>query len=331
MFESYETPYKLKTPVLEPSGIPGEFDALLVDAPHLFRHHGKIYMMYIGYDGRGYQTALAVTEDMIHWKPLGVILPKGNPGEWDQVGRAGTCIIADTDLYGQRELKKIDGKYWLFFHSYPGEGYEVGAAAHGIAWTDDESLMHWHIGSQPIFTKSQGNQWDSGGLYGNWVFPIDGHYCMFYNGKENLNWPWHEQVGLAFSDDMLHWKRYEHNPVLPVSPNGWDCCFSCGQHVLYDSKKKRWVMFYCGYDGVHAQEGVAVSSDMVHWEKKREPIIPNGPAGSLDETHAHKPGIIWHEGILYHYYCSVRPARDEEKKIYGNEYRCITAARSIPW
>ena len=106
MFESYETPYKLKTPVLEPSGISGEFDTLLVDAPRLFRHHGKIYMMYIGYDGRGYQTALAVTEDMIHWKPLGVILPKGNPGEWDQVGRAGTCIIADTDLYGQRKLKK---------------------------------------------------------------------------------------------------------------------------------------------------------------------------------------------------------------------------------
>ena len=331
MFESYETPYKLGTPVLEPSGVPGRFDALLVDAPRLFRHHGKIYMMYIGYDGRGYQTALAVTEDMIHWKPLGVILPKGKPGEWDQVGRAGTCIVADIDLYGQRELKKIDGKYWLFFHSYPGEGYEVGSASQGIAWTEEDSLLNWHISDQPIFAKSEGKQWDSGGLYGNWVFPTENRYCMFYNGKENLEWPWHEQVGLAFSDDMLHWKRCGQNPVLPVSQNGWDCYFSCGQHVLYDSKRKQWVMFYCGYDGVHAQEGVAVSGDMLHWEKKKEPIIPNGPAGSLDEKHAHKPGVIWHEGVLYHYYCSVRPAYGKEKEIYRDEYRCITVARSIPW
>ena len=88
-------------------------------------------------------------------------------------------------------------------------------------------------------------------------------------------------------------------------------------------------MFYCGFDGQHAKEGVAVSNDMIHWEKYPDPIITARNANDIDSVHAHKPCIIYNDGMLWHFYCAVRPTEtEEEKKCFGSEYRCLTVARS---
>jgi hypothetical protein len=51
------TPYKWKKPVLVGSGAKGAFDSHAVDCPFVFRHNDHFYMMYVGFDGTGYQTA----------------------------------------------------------------------------------------------------------------------------------------------------------------------------------------------------------------------------------------------------------------------------------
>ena len=70
--------YKYGEAVLTGSGIEGTFDRLAVDSPFVFQHNGHFYMMYIGFDGIGYQTALAISEDLIHWTHLDVILKRGS-------------------------------------------------------------------------------------------------------------------------------------------------------------------------------------------------------------------------------------------------------------
>ncbi len=331
-FKDYLTPYKYGKPVIEPSGIEGEFDCFGVDNMRICRHNGKFYMFYIGFDGSGYRTALAISDDLLTWEKMGIVLDKNSGIPWDTNGRAISSLLADVDLYGSRTLVKNDGKYVMFYHAYPGKGYESGAAANGIAWSDDEELIKWHCEEKPVFEKGKSGEWDSGGLYSTWIVPHDGKYLLYYNGKNKEDWPWHEQVGMAFSDTLHNWKRYKNNPILKVTANHWDSIFSCGQHVLYDSRNGRWVMFYCGFDGVHAQEGVAVSDDMLTWEKCPIPIVEYGVPGSIDSTHAHKPCIIYHNGMLWHFYCAVRPTEtDEEKKKYGKEFRCITVARSKPF
>ena len=331
-FNDYITPYKYGSPILAPSGEEGAFDRFGVDNMRICWHNGKFYCFYIGFDGKGYRTALAVSEDLLHWEKKGVILDAGSGREWDNSGRAISSLLCDVDVYGKRELIKYDGKYWMFYHAYPGVGYEIGAAANGLAWTTDEDLLEWHCEPEPVFEKDIAGCWDGGGLYSTWVVPHDGKYILYYNGKEQVDWPWHEQVGMAFSDSLHNWKRYENNPVLKVTPNHWDSYFSCGQHVLFDSKENRWVMFYCGYDGHHAREGVAISYDMTHWEKCPEPIITVGESGDIDSTHAHKPCVIYHDGMLWHFYCAVRPTEtEEEKQRFGSEYRCLTVARSHPF
>jgi len=80
-------------------------------------------------------------------------------------------------------------------------------------------------------------------------------------------------------------------------------------------------MFYYGFDGRHAREGLAVSRDLRHWTKWPHPILDVGPPGSIDSLHAHKPSVVWHKGVFYHFYCCVRD-RDG--------FRAITVATSKP-
>lgn len=325
----YLTPYKLKKPVLTGSGIEGTFDSLAVDCPFVFYHNSKFYMMYIGFDGKGYQTGLAESTDLVNWTKKGAILKREEHAGWDRVGAAGTWIVKNTnDLYGLSTLKKIDNKYWLVYHSYPEAGYEEGAAKIGLAWTDDEELMVWHRLPEPVFSWEDGDDWDKGGLYKACLIEHKGVYYLYYNAKNKTYGPWVEQTGIATSADMLHWKRHGNNPVVRVS-DGWDSVFCSDPCVVRDDAN--WLMFYFGFNYHHAQEGIAVSNDMLHWEKYPNPILHSGTEGELDEIHAHKPSIIYNNGILYHFYCACRKYREgDQSKNLGNEFRCITVATSKP-
>lgn len=53
-------------------------------------------------------------------------------------------------------------------------------------------------------------------------------------------------------------------------------------------------------------------------------LIDTGAPGTIDETFAHKPSVVTHEGVLYHFYCAVSGK-------YPNEVRGIAVARSAPW
>jgi hypothetical protein len=67
---------------------------------------------------------------------------------------------------------------------------------------------------------------------------------------------------------------------------------------------------------------------MGHYSEKRrakspEILIDTGAPGAIDETFAHKPSVITHQGVLYHFYCAVSGQ-------YPNEVRGIAVARSNP-
>ena len=325
------TPYKLGKAVLTGSGVPGAYDFLAVDCPNVFSHNGRFYMTHIGFDGTGYQTGLAVSDDLVHWEKKGVILKRGGNQEWDKVGMAATAILMDKDLYGGNKIKKWNGRYWMLYHSYPGEGYEAGSAEIGLCWTEDESLMNWHFFEKPVFSYRDGAPWEKGGLYKADLLMHEGKFYLFYNAKNKDESGWIEQTGMAVSDDLVHWTRPFDHPVLPVDADAWDSVFASDPQVFFDSKENRWVMFYYGLGNLSACDGVAVSEDLYNWTKFKAPILTIGGAGSIDSAYVHKPYMIYHEGMLYHFYCACRPAKDDDIAKNGNEFRCISVARSAPW
>lgn len=331
--QKYLTPYRWPEPVLHGSGVEGSFDEKAVDIPFVFWHNGKFHMLYTGFDSKGYQSALATSDDLIHWTHKGVILKRNlESNRWDRIGGAGTWILKESNrLEDLPTLKKIDGKYWMVYHSYPNTGYEDGPAEIGIAWTEDEELLDWHFPDQPCFSWKDGADWESGGLYKACIFEHDGRYYMFYNAK-NREERWIEQTGIAVSTDLQNWTRWEHNPVLKVDKNSWDERFASDPCIVKDGEQ--WLNFYFGYGKIyedghsHAQEGLAVSSDLFHWEKVREPILAYGEKGGYDSGHAHKASVICHKGILYHFYCGTCPWQEGYPTNAFGEYRSICLATS---
>src|SRR3546814_20772258 len=86
-----------------------------------------------------------------------------------------------------------------------------------------------------------------------------------------------------------------------------------------------WVMYYYGYTSRRgARDLLAIGRDPFHFEKVTEPMIDRGAPGSIDETHANKPSVIWHDGALYHFYAAVAGQ-------YPEEVSGVAVARSVPW
>ncbi|MDQ0915549.1 hypothetical protein [Paenibacillus sp. V4I5] len=325
--EPYATPYKLGRPVLVGSGITGRFDERAVDCPFVFQHNDTFYMMYVGFDGTGYQTALATSKDLLDWDHLSVILRRDEGSSWDSKNIAGTWILKENRIDAPPVLKKWNNKYWLLYHAYPEFGYEEGSAKIGIAWTEDEQLLEWHRCPDPILTPESGAEWEKGGLYKECLVEHEGTFYLFYNAKNTNKGKWIEQTGVARSTDLVQWQRYEQNPILRVSPERWDSGFVSDPCVLQD--KDQWVMYFFGYNYKQAQEGIALSKDLLHWDKYPDPIIGVGEEGTIDSIFAHKPSVITYNDVLYHFYCSCRPYKDgDPTKNYGKEFRTISVAAS---
>ena len=331
----YLTPFRCPRPVLHGSGEDGAFDQMAVDIPFVFMHNGLFHMLYTGFDGKGYQSALAVSRDLLHWTHKGVILKRHmDSGRWDRIGGAATWMIKESDsLWDVPRLRKVDGRYWLVYHSYPGTGYESGPAEIGLAWCEDEELLAWHFPEKPVFSWKDGEEWEAGGLYKACIIENQGTWYMFYNAKDKEE-RWTEQTGMAFSEDLVHWTRCTDNPVLRVDRTAWDERFVSDPCIVKDGSL--WINYYFGYgkiyeDGhTHAQEGLALSTDLIRWEKVREPILPTGAPGSIDSGHAHKASVVYYEGVLYHFYCATRPwTEGDPTQAYG-EYRTICVAASEP-
>lgn len=304
------TPQKHPELVLAPSYEPGAYDALAIDCPFAFFHEGRYHLVHIGFDGIGYRTGLATSDDLIHWKKEGLILDRGPAGSVTEFNAALTWIVRDNDLYGPGTLKKVQGRYLGTYHAYPKPGYETGAAVIGLCWSDD--LRHWLLDPPCLRASDEGaGAWERGGLYKSCLVEHDGTFYLFYNAKTSGE-PWKEQTGMAISADLKTWKRFEGNPVVPVGPKGaFDDIFCSDPGVV--RVDGAWAMFFytLGSDGI-ARDSVAFSDDLRHWRKSGEILIDVGPAGSIDSRYAHKPSVIVKDGKLHHFYCAVSPMPERQ-------------------
>ena len=343
----YETPYEYPHLLLGPTRHAGDFDALSVDDPIVFRANGRFHMLYIGFDGTGYQTGLASSQDLLHWTRTALVGPRDPASQYTKYNLAISSILRDKNLHGSGEAIKIDGQFLAAWNAYPSAGYEAGAAVIGLARSPD--LLHWTL-TAPILSPADGAPWEHGGLYRPDLCRFGSTCFLYYNAKNDTlpkseGGGWHEQTGVATSPDLKTWTRSPLNPILrngprgsltfpasdprhdanPPIPDARDSRFDSNPFVMQNGHQ--FAMFYFGFGYQRpgrACELLAVGSDPFHFTKIPKPLIDVGPPGSIDETFAHKPSIIFHQGALYHFYCAVAGK-------YPNETRGVAVARSQPW
>ena len=134
---------------------------------------------------------------------------------------------------------------------------------------------------------------------------------MYYNAKgEKEQKADFESIGMAGSNDMIHWNRLGEEPVIT---RGKGICGDA-QIVKIDDV---YVMFYFGaFWKPGAFERFACSYDLVNWtDWEGEDLI--SPSEDYDKTYAHKPWVINWNGVVYHFYNAV-----------GNNGRVIALATS---
>ena len=91
-----------------------------------------------------------------------------------------------------------------------------GHALHfGHAVTKD--FAHWRVLEPALFIDP--GHWDGRAIWAPNLIERNGTYYMFYTG---LSATLSQAIGVAVSDDLIHWQRYYGNPVL--SPGGFDWC-----------------------------------------------------------------------------------------------------------
>lgn len=305
--DSFFKRYKLKRPVLAPTEKVGDFDSKEVDCANIIVKDDTFYMAYAGWDGKMNRIGLAKSKDLIHWERVGLILDVGEEGKWDSGSVSGPYIYFEGETF------------YLFYVGFPKIGYESGPGAIGLATSKD--LINWEKNpSNPILKNIPGGLWERGGLYKPCVIKAGNLYYLFYNAKDREESSWHERIGVAFSRDLLHWEKYSGNPILDNGQEGaWDSITVGDPYIV--KIDDIWYMFYYGFDGKKAQDGVAISKDLINWKKLDiNPIIKTGEIGEIDERYAHKPCVIKFNNIWYHFYTAVS----------SDNKRVITVATSEP-
>lgn len=316
IYNEVKTPYKYGVVI---KGEPGE----MVDCPNIFRHGTRWYMMYVSIkDKIGYQTHLARSDDLLHWEKTGTILSFTKGENWDAWQADGGLSLYDFNWEGTHALGTHNGKYWLSYIGGGLQGYETDPLAIGLAHTGDPtSPKEWtRLAENPVLSTTQSDvrPWESVTLYKSAIIRDEAKslgypFVMFYNGKTKQGN--HEAIGMAVSNDMVTWSRYGTDPIVDNAP-GKPAISGDPQITKIGDV---WVMFYFGFrwlKGTTAFDTFACSYDLANWTKwEGEPLIK--PSDPFDKTFAHKPWLLKHDGVVYHYYCAV-----------GTEGRVIALATS---
>jgi predicted GH43/DUF377 family glycosyl hydrolase len=237
-----------ESPVMK-YGPPGSWESVDTLNPSVVRAGERFVNLYSGYDGRTWHTGLAISGDGIHWWGRDRILsPYGWEGEY--IAANGSALIADGRWFywyqGGRTPRvglavSGDGRKWTRHEANPvlstgprGSWDERGVADPyvlrigpmfymyylgqdrarrqrlGVARSADG--VHWEkLRSNPILELGESGAFDETGLGEPAVWQDLGSYWMLYTARDRREV---RRLGLARSQDGVHWVRVTRQPVL---------------------------------------------------------------------------------------------------------------------
>lgn len=153
---------------------------------------------YMVAEGLNDQAQLLTSKDKIHWE------------------RHGSIDIRYTNdkpitpgPYGTPTAFHENGTWYLF--------YERGDQGIWLAKSTD--LKVWrHVQDEPIIELGP-EHYDAKMIAINQVFKHNGKYYAMYHGSGSDDKPSLWTTNLAVSSDLIHWKKYPGNPLLPEQEN----------------------------------------------------------------------------------------------------------------
>jgi predicted GH43/DUF377 family glycosyl hydrolase len=193
---------KRKKPIMECQG--DKFEAKSVYNPTVIVKDDTIHMLYraeAGTDGCKGRIGLAWSKDGINFTrhPEPVLYPEY---EYEKYGCEDPRVA------------KIDDTYYMVYvaNGEPVEGIHIAIAS-------SKDLFKWE---KHGLIKMELKDWDRDQIKAPVICPekINGKYVMYFLGQKMS---WHTAIGIAFSEDLIHWEEYENNPIVIPRYDNFDC------------------------------------------------------------------------------------------------------------
>ena len=142
-----------------------------------------------------------------------------------------------------------DGQFWLFYAGYHERG---GTDVYLLRSKDPYHFDHTQ--RQMVLTVGEPGSWEGKSVTTPRIFFDNDTWYMVYAGSDrHEDTPWH--FGLAASRDLVHWIKYEDNPIFERGVEGdWD---DCG--IWYGTTIKVGGVYYMWYEGRSCGESQAVA------------------------------------------------------------------------
>lgn len=258
-------------------GPSGSFDAVDVLNPSVIFRDGRYWNLYSGFDGRIWHTGLASSADGRSWTKSGRILsPDPTTWEGSYIAANGSALGVGSEVY-----------YW----------YQAGNPPRiGLARSTD--LKSWTKEPRPVLDFGPRGAWDERAAADPYVIRFGDWFYLYYLGEDRAR---RQRLGVARSQDGVHWTRLRANPILELGPDGSFDENGLGEPAVWPAAGG----FYMLYTGRARNEvrrmGLARSADGVQWERTSlliEGAEPWNAKVICDATVLAKDGVlrVWFGG-----------------------------------
>ncbi len=216
-------------PVLT-SGSPGTWDDYTVAMGYVLKVNGIYRLYYIGtrdsHTGNR-QIGLATSTDGIHWEKYN-----------DPIIQSDNINQYFMDVHG---VIKYNGNYFMYYDASPQNNY----TNFNINMATSTDGIHWKkYGNNPILTKDRA--WESDGVSYCSVVKDSAGFKMSYG-----NVPY-SAVGMAYSEDGIHWTKDASNPVFNLSDVSQNWCSEiCYPYLFLNGNTLRIYYSGKGSDGMY--------------------------------------------------------------------------------
>ena len=162
-----------------PLGGAGEFDGAYTYNPTPLLLDGRVLLYYAGFVAGVWRIGVAGSDDGIHFTKLGVVIPLGGAGEFD-----------NEHAYGPAPLF-LDGRILLYY-----AGNVAGVWRVGVAGSDD-GIHFTKLGV--VIQRGGAGEFDDAYTHGPAPLLLDGRILLYYAGYDGLR----DRVSLAASDEGI--------------------------------------------------------------------------------------------------------------------------------
>ena len=192
--------------------------------------------LYSVYDGQ-WHTALATTEDGVHWQQQGIVLRAA----------AGSYIAANGSALSHA------GQFWYW--------YETGAKDRlRISLARSPDARAWRPEPVPVLDLGPVGAWDERAVADPYVIRIEPYFYMYYLGQDRAV---RQRIGVARSSDGVHWEKLRTNPIVEMDEEE----AGIGEPAVWQSHGFYWMLYTVRDFAENRYLRLARSTDGVRWTK----------------------------------------------------------------